>query len=79
MKLEELLNDEVKVTKLLDKTEWLADGPSVDFAEEVIYALWKLDRKHAIELWEKHVPYAVKGVTPGFIVHRAINEGIDFE
>ena len=79
MKVEELIQDETKVTGLLQKTEWLNDGPSVALAEDVMYALWKLDRKHALELWEKHVPYAMSGVTPGFIVHRAIEEGLDYE
>lgn len=79
MKLEELMKDETKVTGLLRKTDWLSDGPSVQLAEDVLYELWKLDHVKAIMLWEKHAPCAVAGVLPGFIAHRAISDGIDFE
>ena len=79
MKVSELVQDETKVTNVLKKTDWLNDGPSVTLAEEVLYELWKLDRSKAIALWEKHGAGAIKGLIPGFIVHRAIEDGIEFE
>ena len=79
MKLQELLADDKKVTELLAKTEWVAEGPALDFVEELVYELWKHDRSKAISLYEKYCPYAVKGMVPSFIVHRAIDEGLEFE
>lgn len=79
MKIQELIQDDSKVVALMKKTDWDSEGGTVELAEEVIYELWKLDRSKAISLWEKHVPYAVKGLTPSFIVHRAIEEGLEFE
>jgi hypothetical protein len=78
MKLSELIQNEAKVTELLKGTEWLAEDRSVALAEEAIYELWKIDHAKAIELWEKHVPFAAKGILPEFIVHHAIRDGIDF-
>jgi hypothetical protein len=78
MKLSELIRNEAKVTELLKDTAWLAEDRSVDLAEAAIYELWKIDRPKAIELWEKYVPFAAKGILPEFIVRNAIAEGIDF-
>jgi hypothetical protein len=79
MKLQELLADDKKVSELLARTEWVAEGPALDFVEELVYELWKHDRSKAISLYEKYCPYAMKGCPPSFIVHRAIDEGLEFE
>lgn len=79
MKLQELLADEKKVTELLTRTKWSSEGQDLDFVEEILYELWKHDRTKAITLYEKFCPYAVKGLSPSFIVRRAIKEGLEYE
>ncbi len=79
MKMSELLKSETNIKELLQTVRWTEEGPKVDLAEQAIYELWKLDKKKAIELWEANVPFAPKGVIPGFIVHNAIRDGINFE
>lgn len=71
--------DDKKVSELLQRTEWVVEGPALDFVEQLVYELWKHDRSKAISLYEKYCPYAFKGMTPSFIVHKAIDEGLEFE
>jgi hypothetical protein len=48
-------------------------------AEDAVFELWKLDCAKAQELWEQHFTQAPKGVVPGFIHRKALQEGIDVD